>query len=160
MVWIWLGIVIFLALIYFTRRIIFTSKIKKFSNSSSALEADIEMIEEDSFKTYADTDEEEEEIKMAKEIEFGVFVLLGVILLITTRPYLVKKLHVKESKTNLDRVIGMTGIVTEKISSLNPGEVKVDGKRWTAISDRDIKVGSKVEVLSIIGVKIKVKEID
>ena len=89
-----------------------------------------------------------------------MFVLLGVILLITTRPYLVKKLHVKESKTNLDRVIGMTGIVTEKISSLNPGEVKVDGKRWTAISDSDIKAGSKVEVLSIIGVKIKVKEID
>lgn len=94
------------------------------------------------------------------EIEFSVFVLLGVLLLITTRPYLVKKLHVKESKTNLDRVIGMTGIVTEDISNINPGEVKVDGKRWTAISDRKIKIGSKVEVLSIIGVKIKVKEID
>ena len=94
------------------------------------------------------------------EIEFSVFVLLGVLLLITTRPYLVKKLHVKESKTNLDRVVGMRGIVTEDISNLNPGEVKVDGKRWTAISDRKIKIGSKVEVLSIIGVKIKVKEID
>ena len=94
------------------------------------------------------------------EIQFSVFVLLGVLLLITTRPYLVKKLHVKESKTNLDRVIGMTGIVTEDISNINPGEVKVDGKRWTAISDRKIKIGSKVEVLSIIGVKIKVKEID
>ena len=93
------------------------------------------------------------------EIQFSVFVLLGVLLLITTRPYLVKKLHVKESKTNLDRVIGMRGIVTEDISNLAPGEVKVDGKRWTAISDGDIKVGSKVEVLSIIGVKIKVKEI-
>ncbi len=94
------------------------------------------------------------------EIQFSVFVLLGVLLLITTRPYLVKKLHVKESKTNLDRVIGMRGIVTEDITTLNPGEVKVDGKRWTAISDTDIKVGSSVEVLSIIGVKIKVKEID
>ena len=94
------------------------------------------------------------------EIEFSVFVILGVLLLITTRPYLVKKLHVKESKTNLDRVIGMRGIVTEDISNLTPGEVKVDGKRWTAISDTEIKEGSKVEVLSIIGVKIKVKEID
>ena len=94
------------------------------------------------------------------EIEFSVFVLLGVLLLITTRPYLVKKLHVKESKTNLDRVVGMMGVVTEDITTLSPGEVKVDGKRWTAISDSNIKVGSKVEVLSIIGVKIKVKEID
>ena len=65
-------------------------------------------------------------------------IVLGVLLLITTRPYLVKKLHVKESKTNLDRVIGMRGIVTEDITTLNPGEVKVDGKRWTAISDTDI----------------------
>ena len=94
------------------------------------------------------------------EIQFSVFVLLGVLLLITTRPYLVKKLHVKESKTNLDRVVGMMGVVTEDITTLSPGEVKVDGKRWTAISDSNIKVGSKVEVLSIIGVKIKVKEID
>ena len=96
----------------------------------------------------------------AVEVQFAVFVIGGVILLFTTRPYLMKKLKVKESKTNLDRVIGMRGIVTEDITTLNPGEVKVDGKRWTAISDGDIKVGSKVEVLSIIGVKIKVKEID
>ena len=94
------------------------------------------------------------------EIEFAVFVLGGVLLLITTRPYLVKKLKVRESKTNLDRVIGMKGTVTEVIDSLNPGEVKVDGKKWTAIADNKINVGKTVEVLEIIGVKIKVKEID
>lgn len=94
------------------------------------------------------------------ELEFAVFVLGGVLLLITTRPYLVKKLHVRESRTNLDRVIGMKGTVTENINILKPGEVKVDGKRWTAIADREIKVGTTVEVLEIVGVKIKVKEID
>lgn len=94
------------------------------------------------------------------ELEFAVFVLGGVLLLITTRPYLVKKLHVRESRTNLDRVIGMKGTVTENINILKPGEVKVDGKRWTAIADSEIKVGTTVEVLEIVGVKIKVKEID
>ena len=94
------------------------------------------------------------------ELEFAVFVLGGVLLLITTRPYLVKKLHVRESRTNLDRVIGMKGTVTENINILKPGEVKVDGKRWTAIADREIIVGTTVEVLEIVGVKIKVKEID
>ncbi len=93
------------------------------------------------------------------EIEFGVFVLGGVLLLITTRPYLTKKLKVKSSKTNLDRVIGMEGIVTVDIDKLSPGEVKVDGKRWTAIADKKILTGSTVEVLEIKGVKIKVKEI-
>ena len=94
------------------------------------------------------------------EIEFAVFVLGGVLLLITTRPYLVKKLKVKEAKTNLDRVIGMKGTVTEEIDLLKPGEVKVDGKKWTAIADSNIEVGKTVEVLEIVGVKIKVKEID
>ena len=93
------------------------------------------------------------------EIEFGVFVLGGVLLLITTRPYLTKKLKVKSSKTNLDRVIGMEGIVTVDIDKLSPGEVKVDGKRWTAIADKKILTGSTVEILEIKGVKIKVKEI-
>lgn len=94
------------------------------------------------------------------EIEFAVFVLGGVLLLITTRPYLVKKLKVKEAKTNLDRVIGMKGTVTDEIDLLKPGEVKVDGKKWTAIADSNIEVGKTVEVLEIVGVKIKVKEID
>lgn len=94
------------------------------------------------------------------EIQFATFVLGGVILLFTTRPYLVRKLKVKEAKTNLDRVIGMQGVVTMDITKLNPGEVKVDGKLWTAIADSKIKKDSVIEVLSIDGVKLKVKESD
>lgn len=92
------------------------------------------------------------------ELQFGVFVVGGIILLLTTRPYLAKKLKVKNSKTNLDRVIGMQGIVTMDISKLNPGEVKVDGKLWTAVSLNDVKKGAVIEVLDIEGVKLKVKE--
>ena len=94
------------------------------------------------------------------EIQFALFVLGGVLLLITTRPYLMKKLKVKTAKTNLDRVIGMQGIVTETITQLAPGEVKVDGKRWTAIADKKIEQDKIVEVLKIEGVKLRVKEID
>lgn len=91
-------------------------------------------------------------------IQFLVFVLLGLLLLITTRKYLIRLLGVKSYKTNLDRVVGMTGIVTEPISKNNPGEVKVDGKRWTAISDKSIDISSTVRVLEIDGVKLKVEE--
>ena len=94
------------------------------------------------------------------EIQFAIFVIGGILLLFTTRPYLMKKLKVKESRTNLDRVIGMNGVVTQDIEKLSPGEVKVDGKRWTAISDKEIKKGKVVEILKIEGVKLKVKEID
>ena len=93
-------------------------------------------------------------------IQFLVFVLLGTLLLITTRKYLVKIIGKKQEKTNLDRVVGMTAIVTEEIRKNTPGEVKVDGKRWTAISDKTIKVDSTVKVLDIDGVKLKVEEVD
>ena len=90
-------------------------------------------------------------------IQFGVFALLGTILLITTKPLLTKLLKTDNVKTNLDRVIGMEGIVTEKISKFEIGEVKVDGKKWSAASDSEIEVGTIVIVLEIDGVKLKVK---
>ena len=89
-------------------------------------------------------------------IQFGTFVVLGTILLITTRNTLEKKL-VKKEKTNLDRVVGMIGIVTEEISDNIVGEVKVDGKKWSAVSKQSLKVGDKVKILKINGVKLEVK---
>jgi len=91
-------------------------------------------------------------------LQFGVFVILGVVLMFTTRKTLNKYL-IKTEKTNLDRVIGMDAIVTEEISKNKPGEVKVDGKKWTAISNKKIKVDSTVKVLEIDGVKLKVEEV-
>lgn len=93
-------------------------------------------------------------------IQFGVFVILGVFLFITTRPLLTKLIKVHKEKTNADRIIGMNGVVTEKIGKNFDGEVKVDGKKWTAFADKNINVDSIVKVLEIKGVKIKVERID
>ena len=92
-------------------------------------------------------------------IQFLVFVILGTILLFTTRKYLLKIIGKNDQKTNLDRVIGMEAIVTQEINKNIDGEVKVDGKRWTAVSNKKIKVGSTVKVLEINGVKLKVEEV-
>ena len=89
---------------------------------------------------------------------FGVFVILGLILLVTTRKSLLKVLKVKKENTNLDRIVGKKGVVTEDITKDNIGEVKVDGKRWSAYSDTDISKGECVKILSINSVKIKVKK--
>jgi membrane protein implicated in regulation of membrane protease activity len=91
-------------------------------------------------------------------IQFGVFVILGVILLITTRPFLVKWLTPIREKTNLDRVVGMEGIVTEDILPNRIGEVKVDGKKWSAKSDKKLKVDEIVIVEKIEGVKLIVRK--
>ncbi len=91
-------------------------------------------------------------------IQFSVFVILGILLLITTRSWLNKVFKINKYKTNLDRVIGMRGIVTEKITKNSPGEVKVDGKRWMAVSDKTINVDNDVKILEIDGVKLKVEK--
>ena len=92
-------------------------------------------------------------------IQFGVFTILGTILLITTRP-MIKKIAVGNVKTNLDRIIGMKAIVTEEINKNQIGEVKVDGKKWSAISDKRIEVNKFVKVLEINGVKLKVEKVE
>ena len=93
-------------------------------------------------------------------VEFAVFVCLGLVLMLLTRPYLVKKLSKKKVSTNLDRVIGMEGIVTEEITKFKIGEVKVDGKKWSAISSEKIEVGKEVIVEDIDGVKLIVRKED
>ena len=89
---------------------------------------------------------------------FLIFLILRVILFFTTNPILTKYIKEHKVKTNIDRIIGMTGIVTEKIGKNEDGEVKVDGKRWTAYADEKIKKDELVKVLEIKGVKIKVEK--
>ena len=93
-------------------------------------------------------------------IQFLVFGVLGIILMITTRPLLNKYIKPKTEKTNLDRVIGMHGVVTEEIKRNVVGEVKVDGKRWSAIATKKISVGEEVVIEAIDGVKLKVRKED
>lgn len=92
-------------------------------------------------------------------LQFSVFVILGIVFLITTKPIINKYLlNNKKEGTNLDRVIGMIGIVTTDIVKNEVGEVKVDGKRWSAISTCDIKEGEYVVIEQIKGVKLVVSK--
>ena len=54
----------------------------------------------------------------------------------------------------------MKGIVTEEIKKNVIGEVKVDGKKWSAISNKKIEVGEEVIVDAIEGVKLVVRKGD
>ena len=92
-------------------------------------------------------------------ILLAVFTVSSLVLFILTKP-LVKKIKAREVvPTNLDRVIGKSGVVTMEIAKDSIGEVKVLGKRWSAYSDKGIEENSKVKVLAINGVKLKVEEI-
>ena len=91
-------------------------------------------------------------------ILLAFFVVTSLLLLILTKP-VVEKLKVKKVvATNLDQVIGKTGIVSVPIEKDKIGEVKVLGKTWSAYSDKEISKDKKVKILSISGVKLKVEE--
>lgn len=90
-------------------------------------------------------------------IQFSIFVILGLILMLATRKSL-KKVLIPNEKTNLDRIIGTKGHVTDTIEKDGVGEVKVDGKKWSAIADETIEAGSIVKILAINGVKLKVEK--
>lgn len=92
-------------------------------------------------------------------IQFGVFVLLGILLMLVTKPALNKMIKENKTKLNLERIIGMEGVVTEQIEKNKVGEVKVDGKLWSAIGNVKIPVDGVVKVKAIDGVKLVVEKV-
>ncbi|MBR3898444.1 MAG: NfeD family protein [Bacilli bacterium] len=93
-------------------------------------------------------------------IPFGIFVVGGIILLLTTKNVMIKYLNHPKEDMNLGRIINMKGIVIKKIIPDKNGIVKIDGKEWSAYSLSEIEEGKKVKVLKIKGVKLEVEEIE
>ena len=91
-------------------------------------------------------------------IEVIVFIVVSIVSLIITKPFIKKLRTRKITPTNLDRVIGKTGVVTKDITKDSYGEVKVEGSIWTATSKTKINKGSQIEVLKIDGVKLVVEK--
>jgi len=90
-------------------------------------------------------------------IQVAVFFAVSVISLIALLPFARKLLKKEHIKTNADRYIGQTAVVTEDISNIDAcGQVKVDNQIWSARSENgnNISKGTRVKVLKIEGVKL------
>ena len=100
-------------------------------------------------------------LNAALAVQFVVFLIVSALALVATRP-LVKKLRAgKPVPTNLDRVIGAAGRVTETVdNSIASGAVYVDGKTWTARSaDGSIlPKGQMVRIVKMEGVMLFVEK--
>ena len=92
-------------------------------------------------------------------IQVVSFILVTTLLLLFTRPVVVKYFKVNEIKTNVDSVIGQEGIVTSSITSNGIGRIKLRSQEWSAVADESIEVGLKVRVLDVEGNKLIVKKI-
>lgn len=91
-------------------------------------------------------------------IQIFIFVILGVLFMILTKK-VISKIIPNKVKTNIDRIVGMKGKVIKEISPNKPGEIKVDGKIWTALSKEKIAEGEQARILEIDSTKLKVEKI-
>ncbi|MDD2203076.1 MAG: NfeD family protein [Bacilli bacterium] len=92
-------------------------------------------------------------------LQFIVFTIVTILSLLLTRPFVKKITRGRDHvKTNLDSVIGRSGIVDAKITPHSLGRVTVLGKDWSAKSEETIEPGSQVEILAIEGVKLIVRK--
>jgi len=91
-------------------------------------------------------------------VQLVVFIIVSLVLLILTRPFAVKYLNVKKSKTNYDGIIGKVAKVTEKVDNYNAtGLVSFNGQQWSARATVDTDIyepGTLVKVTNISGVKV------
>lgn len=89
---------------------------------------------------------------MSLQWQLLIFLVISLLLLIFTRPFAVKK-FAKKTPTNSDALIGKKVIVTETITDLQKGAVKLNGVEWTASSadGSAIEKGTECTVTDIQG---------
>lgn len=91
--------------------------------------------------------------------QFIIFLVVSIIALVLTRPFVKKIISKEKTKTNADMVIGNIATVIETISLEDgTGRVKINGLDWKASSDTHIEVGEKVKVIRIEGVTLIVEK--
>jgi len=95
-------------------------------------------------------------------IQLTLFVIVSLILLLTTRPLFKGLVNKKTIKTNVDSLVGQIAVVTIPIDNLQAsGAATVNGVEWTARSvDPEVKFaeGEKVKIKEINGVKLIVEQ--
>lgn len=96
---------------------------------------------------------------MAQLVAFAV---AAAVLLALVRPMTRRLLRPKGARTNADRIVGETVLVTEEIDNVHStGAVKVFGQEWSArsLDNSVIPVGETVRVCAISGVKAMVERV-
>lgn len=96
-------------------------------------------------------------------VQVVIFAVVSALAMFVGRPFLKKFFKTAEEvrPSTVNAMIGTRGTVIKEIGSAEVGQVKVNGETWTAVSDNNqiIAEGKVVEIVEIVGVKVKVKEV-
>ena len=92
-------------------------------------------------------------------VQIIVFLAVSVLLLAIMRPVVRKRFNNRVQKTNVEAIPGTEGIVEKKVTHLEPGAVKADGKEWSAICGEgdEIEPGTVVTIKEVKGVTLIVE---
>ncbi|OEG70519.1 hypothetical protein ATZ36_04155 [Candidatus Endomicrobiellum trichonymphae] len=92
-------------------------------------------------------------------IEFVIFIVVSILSLYLIRPIFKRMISKSETvNSNIDALIGAIAVVTEKITPLKTGLVKVSGEIWIAESDIELEIGEAVKIRNIDGTTLTVKK--
>lgn len=96
-------------------------------------------------------------------LQTGLFLVVSGALLLMLRPIVRRYLVPKITPTNVDSLVGATGLVTEAIDNVTAsGQVKLSAMEWTARSTtgENIPQGTLIRVDRIEGVKVYVTPVN
>ncbi len=83
-----------------------------------------------------------------------IFVIITLILIIFTRPFVAKKLNLGKNKTNVNSMIGQEVLITKAITQFAKGEAKAkNGVIWsvTTSDNSEIQKNTTAKVISVEG---------
>lgn len=86
---------------------------------------------------------------------------LGLLYLLIGRRYVRRKIHIKTTPSNVDAVLGQSGVVLSRVTEYEPGRVKVRSEEWLATPaagvSGPIEPGTIITVEAVDGVTLKVR---
>lgn len=91
------------------------------------------------------------------EIQLLIFAMFTLLLIIFTRPLVMKFVKSNDTVSNVKALIGQHGITLTTIVPMEFGQVKVNGEIWTAITEEELEENTRIEIIGIDGVKLLVK---
>ena len=95
-------------------------------------------------------------------LQVTVFLALAVALLLSLRSVVRKRFNPRVTRTNVDSVVGATGIVLTPVNNIAAlGQVQINGVEWSARStdNTHIPAGTLVKVDRVEGVKVFVSPV-
>ena len=95
-------------------------------------------------------------------LQVTVFLVLAIALLLSLRSIVRKRFAPRITRTNIDSVIGATGVVITPVNNIAAlGQIQVNGVEWSARSSDNshIPAGTLVRVDRIEGVKVYVSPV-